>query len=216
MDAYVLEATALSKVLWNPSGLGAKSSLLAIPTPEPIPLLSAWNGDALTLEASGNLLITGLSLYGDGVYRVTPAAAVSILKTGFDNVKWLDLALEASGTIVAVGFDFDVDTGVYRINPGTGVFNPLNIAFAWQTPTGVAVPRRQDLRGRRGQLLGGTCTGGKIVSVNPPPAPPHSSPRRLHRRELDLVACPRRAAPEWWPGSRHWESCTAADPRVER
>jgi probable HAF family extracellular repeat protein len=201
LDAYVLEASAVSKVLWNPFGIGSKSAFLPIPTPEPIPFLSNWNGDALALEANGNLLVTGLSLLGDGVFRVTnPGAAVSILKIGFDNVKWLDLALEASGTIVAVGSDFDVDTGVFRIHPTTGAITPLNIAFAWQTPTGVAVaPDGQIYVGDAGSCSGGTCTGGKIVRVNPTSgAATQLSTGGLIAGELDLVALPEPGAAASW------------------
>ena len=59
LDAYVLEASGISKVIWNPTGIGAKSTWLAVPTPEPIPLLSLLNGDALAIEQSGSFVTSG-------------------------------------------------------------------------------------------------------------------------------------------------------------
>jgi hypothetical protein len=193
LDAYVLEASGITKVVWNWSGgIGAKTAFLAVPTPEPIPLLSGLRGDSLALEPSGNLLTTGVSLYGDGVYRVTPAAAVSIVGGGFQHVTWLDLAIESDQKILAVGEDLDVGTGVYRIDPITGAITVLNTSFAWQTPTGVTVaPDGEIYVADAGVCAGGACSGGKIVNVDPlTGAATLLSSGGLIAGELDVVALP--------------------------
>jgi probable HAF family extracellular repeat protein len=168
LDAYVLEASEISVVSWNPTGLGAKSTWLAIPTPEPLPLLGIWDGDSLAREASGDFVTTGLSIYGDGVYRITSSKVVSALKGGFDDVRWLDLAVEGDGTILAAGYEYGVGVGVYRVDPATGVFTPLNNSYGWQMPTGVAVGASGDIYvADAGVCADGSCTGGEIVRVDP-------------------------------------------------
>jgi hypothetical protein len=200
-DALVVEQTGLSKLDWNPFGAGSLGTWLAVPTSEPIPYLALLHGDALAIEASGDVLTGGLSLLGDGVFRLSGAPpAVSILLPGFANVKWLDLALESDGDIVAVGFDYDVATGVYRISPTTGVFTPINNSFGWLTPTGVSVAPNGDLYvADAGTCANGSCSGGRIVRVDPVSgaATPLSS-GGLIAGELDVVALPEPGlAPSW-------------------
>ncbi|HEX5068495.1 MAG TPA: hypothetical protein VFY49_20410 [Myxococcota bacterium] len=167
-DAYVIEAGAISKVVWNPGGIGAKSTWLAVPTPEPIPQLSLLHGDALAFEPAGSFVTSGLSLFGDGVYRLTPPVpSVAILRTGVENLKWLDLAVEANGTILAVG-QKGAEIGVYRVNRTTGASTALNESYAWQMPTGVAVAGNGEIYvADAGACGGGSCTGGRIVHVDP-------------------------------------------------
>jgi probable HAF family extracellular repeat protein len=167
LNAYVLEASGISKVIWNPAGLGAKSTWLAVPTPEPIPVLSILKGDALAIEQSGSFLTAGLSLNGDGLFRVTPPTpTVAILRPGVENLTWRDIALEASGTILAVG-DKGAHTGVYRVNPSTGASTALNESYAWQTPTGVAVAANGAIYvADAGTCASGSCSGGRIVRVD--------------------------------------------------
>ena len=168
-DALVLEATEISKVTWSAGGPGTKSTFMAMPTPEPIPVIGLWHGDALALESSGDLLVTGLSLFGDGVFRIDAGtASATILLPGFDDLMWLDLAVEADGTILAVGFEFDQGTGLYRVDPVTGVATALNNTYGWQTPTGVAIDASGDVYvADAGVCADGSCTGGQIVHVDP-------------------------------------------------
>jgi MYXO-CTERM domain-containing protein len=166
--AYVLEESEISRVAWSLTGPGSKSTWLAIPTPEPIPLLGAWHGDTLAQEANGDLVATALSLYGDGVYRITTAQVVSVLKPGFDDLRWLDLAVEGDGTILAVGYEYDLGTGVYRVDPVSGEATALNNTHAWQMPTGVAIGAGGDIYvADAGVCADGACSGGEIVHVDP-------------------------------------------------
>lgn len=196
LDAYVLEAGGISKVVWNPGGIGAKSTWLAVPTPGPIPVLSAWNGDSLAVESSGSFVTSGLSLFGDGVYRVDSTPTASILRPGFESLEWLDLAVEANGTIVAIGFK-GAEIGVYRVNPSTGASTALNESYAWQKPTGVAIDAQGEIYvADAGMCVDGSCTGGEIVNVDPVTgaATPLSN-GGLIAGELDVVALPEPA--EW-------------------
>jgi hypothetical protein len=190
-DAYVVEAGGISKVVWNSGGIGAKSTWLAVPTSEPIPLLGALDGDSLAIEQSGSFVTSGLSLYGDGVYRLTPPTpTVAILRTGFESLKWLDLAVEASQKIVAVGTKGA--TGVYRVDPVTGASAALNTSFGWQKPTGVTVAPNGDLYvADSGVCSSGSCSGGRIVRVDPVSgAATLVSSGGLIAGELDVVALP--------------------------
>jgi MYXO-CTERM domain-containing protein len=197
LHAYVLETGGISKVVWNPSGVGAKTTWLAVPTPEPVPQLSLFHGDALAIEQSGAFLTSGISLFGDGVYRLTPPApTVAILRQGVENLKWRDLAVEANGTILAVG-NKGAETGVYRVNPSTGASTALNESYAWQTPTGVAVAENGEIYvADAGACANGSCSGGSIVRVNPGSgaATPLAS-GGLIAGELDVVVLPEPA--EW-------------------
>ncbi|MGH0030718.1 MAG: hypothetical protein ACQGVC_13065 [Myxococcota bacterium] len=192
LDAYVLEENEISRVTWSPTGPGTKSTWLAIPTPEPLPLLGVWHGDTLAVESNGDFVTTGLSLYGDGVYRITTAKAVSVLKPGFDDLRWLDLAVESDGTILAVGFEYGAGTGVYRVDPSTGDATALNNGYGWQMPTGVALGAAGDIWvADAGVCTDGVCVGGEIVHVDPSSGAvtPLSSGGYLGG-EIDLVVLP--------------------------
>jgi hypothetical protein len=168
-DAFVLEETGISKVVWNELGVGTKSTYFDLPTPEPIPVLELWWGDAMAFEPNDDIAVTGFSLYGDGVYHIDATTqAASILLPGFDSLKWLDIALEDYWTILAVGYKYDQATGIYRVDRITGVATALNNTYGWQMPTGVAVDASGEIFvADAGVCADGVCTGGQIVHVDP-------------------------------------------------
>jgi probable HAF family extracellular repeat protein len=167
-DAFVLESTGISQVLWNPSGLGTKGTYLAVPTGEPIPVLGVLSGDTLVREDSGDLLTTGVSLFGDGVFRIDATPAATILKPGFTSDVWLDLAMEDVDTILGVGEILGSGPGVYRIDATTGAATPLSVGAPWVMPAGVArAPGGEIYVADAGTCAGGSCTGGSIVEVDP-------------------------------------------------
>jgi probable HAF family extracellular repeat protein len=165
-DPYVLESTQISKVAWSTTGIGVKSAWLTLPA---LPALVAWEGDALALDASGNLLTTATGFSGNGVFRINAATkAVTILDPGLKSRRWLDLAVEADGTILVAGLQNSTGNGVYRIDPSTGAATALNNTYPWQRPTGIAVgPVGQIWVADAGVCASdGTCSGGKIVTVD--------------------------------------------------
>lgn len=192
LDAYVLEASGISKVVWNPGGIGAKNTWLPVPTPEELPLLSVLDGDSLAIEQSGSFLVSGIALYADGLFRATPPAppTVAALRFGFESLEWLDLAVEADQTILATGFK--TTTGLYRVDPTTGASTPLNNSYAWHTPTGVAVAGDGEIYvADAGVCADGICSGGQIVHVDPVTgAATQLSSGGLISGELDVVALP--------------------------
>jgi hypothetical protein len=161
----VLEAGGISKITGSESGVGTKSTWLAIPV---LPTLTAWEGDSLAREASGNWVTTATGFDGNGVFRIDGStAAVSVLDPTYKALLWRDLAVESSGAILAVG-SVGAATGVFRVDPGSGLATPLNTSFAWQRPTAVTV----DASGAifvadAGSCNGTTCTGGLIARVDP-------------------------------------------------
>ena len=102
------------------------------------------------------------------------------------------LAVEADGTILAVGFNFGVGTGVYRVSPTTGVATALNDSYGWQMPTGVAITAAGDIYvADAGVCADGMCAGGEIVHVDPSTgAVTPLSAGGLIGGELDLVVLP--------------------------
>jgi uncharacterized membrane protein len=165
-DAVVLEAGGLTRVAWSITGLGAETTLLALPVGI---TMSFFQGDSLARESSGNLLVTGFGAVGDGVFRAGPTGSpLNVLKPGFTTDIWNDLALEANGNIIAVGDDFTTGPGVYRVNPTTGVATPLATGSAWIEPTGVAVAGDGEIFvGDAGTCTTSGCTGASVVRVNP-------------------------------------------------
>ncbi len=184
----ILEATQLSKVVGSEAGMGTKSTWLALPV---LPVLTAWQGDALAREASGDFATAGFGASGNGVFRIDrTTAGVAILDPTFKNVLWRDLAVEANGAIVAVG-RLDADTGVFRVDPATGLATPLNTSHGWQHPTGVAVAGDGQIYVADAGVCSPTCTGGEIAQVNPASGAASTlSTGGLIAGEMDVIELP--------------------------
>lgn len=167
-DPVVLERFEIAERQWVYGGIGSGSTLLAVPTPEtPFPNLLAFAGDTLAREAGGDYLTTGIGAFGDGIHRIDENTfAVTSVTPGFSSDKWMDLALEASGQIIAVGDKFGVGEAVYRVDPVTG--SETAIATAGFTDlTAVAVDPGGDLYvADAGTCTESGCTGAKIVRLN--------------------------------------------------
>ncbi|MGH0035184.1 MAG: hypothetical protein ACQGVK_09170 [Myxococcota bacterium] len=169
-DAVVLELGALTQVGWTLGGIGASSTLVPLPTVSPPAHILTWVGDSLVREASGDLLVTGLGAGGDGVFRIDGTTLVaSGLAGNFTNAKWFDLDVESSGDIVAVGTDYPVSTGVFRIDPVSGARTPLSTGAPWTDPVSVAVAANGDLFVADAGTCDaqGVCTGSSVVRVDP-------------------------------------------------
>jgi hypothetical protein len=124
-EPMILEADAITRVTGFATGVGMKSVWLALPI---IPELLGWEGDSLATFADGDFAVTGSGFSGNGVYHVDGVSkAVTLLDPTFKNLVWRDLAVEADGTLVAVGTENGV-TGVVRVNPATGL-DSLHSAF---------------------------------------------------------------------------------------
>ncbi len=190
-NPYVLEQTQISKVTWSLVGVGAKSTWLSVPAGT---TLLGWDGDALALEANGNLLVTGAGFLGNGVMRINAVTkAITVLDPTLASRKWLDLAVEANGAILAAGLQNTTGHGVYRIDPSTGAATALNNTYPWQRPTGIAVGPGGDIYVADAGVCAsdGSCSGGKIVTVDEVSGvvAPLSSGGFI-AGELDLVALP--------------------------
>ena len=158
------------------------------------PALLAWEGDALALEASGNLLTTAAGFSGNGVFRINAVSkAATILDPGIKSRRWLDLAVESDGTILVAGLQKSTGNGVYRIDPSSGVATALNNTYPWHRPTGITVTPDGDIYVADAGVCApdGTCSGGQIVSVDPSTGAvaPLSSGGFI-AGELDLVPMP--------------------------
>src|SRR6185295_9969930 len=105
-NALVLESTGITQVPFVYGGIAAQTPLLTLPVGT---TLTVFIGDSLAREASGSLLVTGFGAMGDGVFRVgATGTPVTKLTPGFSGDTWHDLAVEASGQILAVGTRFGV------------------------------------------------------------------------------------------------------------
>ena len=190
----ILEAAAIARVTGSETGVGSKSVWLQLPAPAD---LFAWEGDSLAALAEGDFAATGSGFTGNGVYHIDGATKqATLLDPVFESRVWRDLAVEADGTLVAVGTENGV-TGVVRIDPTTGLSTPLNQSHAWGHPTGVAVGSGGDIWvADAGSCAGATCSGGEIVHVDPVSglASPLSSGGFI-AGEMDLVVAPEPAGP---------------------
>jgi hypothetical protein len=189
----ILEATKLSKVTGSQSGMGTKTTWLALPV---FPLLTAWQGDAIAREASGNFVATGFGASGNGVFRINGAnAAVSILDPTIKDLLWTDLAVEASGTLLVVG-RLNNDTGVFRVDPVNGLATALNTTHGWHQPTGVAVDGAGQIYVADAGVCSPTCIGGEIVHVNPTSGAANTlSTGGSIAGEMDVIALPEPGQP---------------------
>ena len=168
-DAYVLEASGISKVDWNPVRHRREEHLVRDPDARAHPgarrlaRRRAGGRGERQLRDDGALALRRRRVSRDAGGRRSRSCG-----TGFEDLQWLDLAVEADDTILAVGFKYDVATGVYRVDPMTGASSALNNSFAWQKPTGVAVGAQGEIYvADAGVCTDGACTGGRIVRVDP-------------------------------------------------
>ncbi len=190
--AFILEADGI----WALAPGDATTTLwMSVPTPEILPNLSLLDGDSLAIEDDGAVLTTGLGFLGGGVMRVDPTTKIaSPLDWGvFARARWNDLAVEDTGSILAVGRDFDLGIGIYRIDPTDGSASALNNTWSWKEPTGVTVDRATGSIwvADAGTCADGACSGGTIVHVDPTTGSvtPLSN-GGLIEGELDLVYMP--------------------------
>ncbi len=190
--AFVLEADGLYT---HAHGDTTTTLWMSIPTPEILPNLGVADGDTLAIEPSGAVLTTGLGFLGGGVMRIDPVTRIATpLDWGvFARAKWLDLALEPGGGILAVGREFDLGPGIYRVDAADGSATALDNGGTWNMPTGVTVdPASGDIWvAESGNCADGACTGGQIVHVDPlsGAVTPLSSGGYIEG-ELDLVYLP--------------------------
>ncbi|MDH4015831.1 MAG: hypothetical protein OEV20_00675 [Actinomycetota bacterium] len=166
--AFILESDG---IFTHDPGDPTTTQWMSVPTPEPLPNLGVLDGDTLAIEDDGSVLTTGLGFLGGGLIRVDPSTKVaSPLDWGvFARAKWADLAIEDGGGILAVGREFDLGPGIYRLDGVDGSATALNDTYGWQTPTGVTVDRSTDAIwvADSGICADGACTGGSIVHVDP-------------------------------------------------
>ncbi len=169
-DAVVLHVGGLTEVAWVWSGIGATTTLLAVPTPgEPADVIG-WVGDSMLRESSGDWVVGAIGGIGDGVFRLDGSTfAATALTGGFTFAKWFDLALEPSGDILAVGDDFPLATGVFRIDPTDGSRTPLSTGAPWVEPVAVARSAAGDVFVSDAGTCDaeGLCTGSEVVRVDP-------------------------------------------------
>jgi probable HAF family extracellular repeat protein len=166
-DAVVLEQGRLTTVpfRYGHGEIGTPVTLLQLPVPGS---LSVFQGDALAREASGSLLAGGFGLLGDGLYRIGASGTpVTKLTPGFTGDIWNDLAVEASGTILAAGTRFGVGPGVFRVNQTTGAVTALSTT-SWTSPSAVAVGSGgRVFASDAGTCTPTSCTGSKVVELDP-------------------------------------------------
>jgi probable HAF family extracellular repeat protein len=169
-DIKVLEAAEVSDVTWNSSGIGAKSTLLSVPTGEsPFPVLGVLSGDSIAWEnGASTFVVGGVSVYGDGVFRVDPGTlTVTILNPTLSNYEWLDLTVESDDTILGAGVHAAPEVGVYRIDEVSGVATPLTTGGNLVRPTGITLDSDGDIFvADAGTCIGQSCTGGAIIAVD--------------------------------------------------
>jgi probable HAF family extracellular repeat protein len=164
-NALVLESTGITRVPFVYGGIAAQTPILTLPVGS---TLTVFIGDSLARESAGTLLVTGFGPMGDGLFRVGASGTpVTHVTPGFSGDTWHDLAVEASGQILAVGTRFGVGTGVFRINPSTGARTALTTT-SWVDPRAVAVAASGAIFvADAGTCTEASCTGAQVVQVDP-------------------------------------------------
>ena len=165
-DALVLEADGITRVPYVHGGIAPGVPLLTLPVAGAI---NIFIGDALAREASGNLLVTGFGPLGDGIFRVgATGTPVTKVTPSFSGDTWHDLAIEASGNILAAGTRFGVGSGVFRVDPTTGARTSLSSGAPWVDPMAVAVGTGGQIYvADAGTCTEASCTGSQVVQVDP-------------------------------------------------
>jgi len=164
-DVLVLESTGITRVPFVYGGIAAQTPLVTLPAGG---ALSVFIGDSLARESSGNLLVTGFGPAGDGIFRIgATGTPVTKVTPGFSGDTWQDLAIEASGQILAVGTRNGVGAGVFRVDPVSGNRTALSTT-SWVDPRAVAVaPNGTIYVADAGTCTSNGCTGAQVVQVDP-------------------------------------------------
>jgi hypothetical protein len=165
-DAVVLESNGLTRVPFAYGGVAAQTPILTLPVAG---ALTIFMGDSLAREASGSYLVTGFGPLGDGIFRVGASGSpVTKVTPAFSGDTWLDLAVEASGNVLAAGTRFGVGAGVFRVDPSTGARTSLSSGAPWVAPVAVAVGTGgQVYVADAGTCTTASCTGSQVVQVDP-------------------------------------------------
>jgi uncharacterized membrane protein len=168
-DLVVLDTAGIHRVTWNPSGVGATTTLAATPIGGDPGQLHLFNGFTLVLEDDDNALTTGFGLLGDGVFRIDlVTGTVSKVTPSFQGHTWRDLVMETPGTLLAVGLHGTLGEAVCRIDVATGDVTALSTDPAWQQLDGVAVTSAGDIYVADSGLCDeGGCSGGLVAHVDP-------------------------------------------------
>jgi len=161
------DAVGIHRVTWNPTGTGAKTTLLTLPVGGN--QLVLFSGFSLALQDDDTAYTSGFGLLGDGVFRAELAPpSVTKVTPGFLSHVWRDLALESPGSLVAVGSHASLGQGVFRINTSSGSVTALSTGSPWIRPESVAVGAGGDLYvADSGTCSGDACSGGLVARVDP-------------------------------------------------
>ncbi len=168
-NPVALDTAGIHRIAWNPDGSGVTTTLLTAPVGGNPGSLQIFTGFTLVLEDDDTALVTGFGLLGDGVFRAALSPpSVTKVTPGFLGHSWRDLALEAPGTLVAVGRHASLGEGVFRIDTSDGTVTALSTDPAWIQPEGVAVATGGDLYVADSGSCGGSgCSGGLVAHVDP-------------------------------------------------
>ncbi len=167
-DVLVLEKEEISGI----DGTGTKTTRVAMPVDA---ILAVFRGDSLVQESDGRLLVTAFGFLGEGIFRIDPSqnpVTYEMVSPQLSTDQFEDLALEANGTILAVGTRISTgETGVFRVVPSGGSMGStttLSNDPAWTAPVAVAVAGNGDIFVLdEGTCTAGSCTGAEIVRVDP-------------------------------------------------
>jgi hypothetical protein len=168
-NLLALDSAGIHRIPWNPTGTGAKTTLLTAPVGGNPGQLQIFTGFTLALQDDDTAYTTGFGLAGDGVFRAELAPpSVSKVTPGFLGHSWRDLALESPSSLVAVGFHTTLGEGVYRIDTANGAVTALSTGSAWVQPESVAVGAGGDLYvADSGTCTASGCSGGLVAHVHP-------------------------------------------------